>query len=185
MDDITLLLADAAAGRRDSQEKLLDLVYGELHRLASVQMKHEFRKDHTLQPTALVNEAYVRLIGTHEASWQSRGHFYNAAAQTMRRILVDYARSRLASKRPNSGDKIDFSESISIFERPPEETLALNDALNRLEQLDARQCNVVVLRFFTGLSVEETAATLGISEKTVKRDWALARAWLQKELTAA
>jgi len=181
MADITRLLAEVSSGKPASQEELLQVVYRELHRLASRFMSHE-RPGHTLQTTALVNEAYIRLVGRRAISWQSRAHFYNAAARTMRRILVDHARKRSAGKRPGEL-RVDLEDVHAVTGAPPEEMLALHTALDGLAQLDARQAQVVELRYFAGLNVEETAHTMGISEKTVKRDWSLARAWLESQLS--
>ena len=181
MADITRLLAEVSSGKPASQEKLFNLVYRELHRLAAHFMTHE-RRGHTLQTTALVNEAYLRLVGNRAISWQSRAHFYNAAARTMRRILVDHARKRVASKRPGEL-RVDLKDVHAVAGAPPEEMLMLHKALDRLARLDARQAQVVELRYFAGLNVEETAQTMSISEKTVKRDWALARAWLESQLS--
>jgi RNA polymerase sigma-70 factor (ECF subfamily) len=181
MADITQLLAEVSSGKPASQEQLFQLVYQELHRLASNYMSHE-RRGHTLQTTALVNEAYLRIVGNRPISWQSRAHFYNAAARTMRRILVDHARKRVASKRPGEL-RVDLEDVNAVASAPPEELLAVHAALDRLAELDARQAQVVELRYFAGLNVEETAQTLGISEKTVKRDWALARAFLESQLS--
>lgn len=178
---ITLLLQRVGQGDRGSESALLELVYSELHRLASSYMRRE-RKDHTLQPSALVNEAYVKLIGTQDVPWQNRGHFYAAAARVMRNILIDYARTRSAERRGGAPVRAPLREDMLMVEEDPDRFLLLDAAMNRLEQLDARQAKVVELRFYGGLNVEETAAALDISEKTVKRDWAVARAWLEAEI---
>jgi RNA polymerase sigma factor (TIGR02999 family) len=179
--EITQLLEDVRLGKRDSQQKLLEAVYDELHRLASAYMRRE-RKDHTLQSSALVNEAYMRLLGDAKLSWESRGHFYVAAAQTMRRTLIDHARRRAAGKRLGMARPVALSDSLAIAQDAPEQMLDLDRALDRLAKMDARQSRIVELRFFAGLSVDETAEVLGISAKTVKRDWSSARAWLEGEL---
>ncbi len=183
---VTRLLTQVAAGQRGAEEQLVNVVYQELHRLARAYMRRE-RAGHTLQPSALVNEAYVRLIGERDVQWESRGHFYVTAARTMRRILIDHARSKQTAKR-DGGQPVTLNEALVALDPQHEraaEMLMLEDALSRLEQLDPRQCKIVELRFFGGLTVEETAQALDISPKTVKRDWAVARAWLQAELRGA
>lgn len=179
---ITMLLQKVGQGDKGSESQLLDLVYSELHRLASSYMRRE-RKDHTLQPSALVNEAYVKLIGAQEVSWQNRGHFYAAAARVMRNILIDYARTRSAERRGGAPQRSPLRDDMLMVEEDPDQFLLLDAAMNRLAKLDERQAKVVEMRFFGGLNVEETAAALSISEKTVKRDWAVARAWLEAELS--
>ncbi|MBS1830152.1 MAG: sigma-70 family RNA polymerase sigma factor [Acidobacteria bacterium] len=178
---ITLLLQKVGQGDKGSESALLELVYSELHRLASSYMRRE-RKDHTLQPSALVNEAYVKLIGAQDVPWQNRGHFYAAAARVMRNILIDYARTRAAERRGGAPVRAPLREDMLMVEEDPDRFLLLDAAMDRLEQLDPRQAKVVELRFYGGLNVEETAAALDISEKTVKRDWAVARAWLEAEI---
>lgn len=181
MAEITELLNAAAQGEKASKEALLEAVYAELHRLSAATLRRE-RSDHTLQPTALVNEAYMRLVGDKPLRFASRAHFFITAARTMRRILIDHARSHRASKRFGNLKRVDFdAQSIAVDEQA-EDLLLLDKALEGLAALDARQARVVELRFFSGLSVGETGAVLGISEKTVKRDWALARVWLEKEI---
>jgi len=182
--DITILLQRAGKGDKSSESELLQLVYSELHRLASAYMRRE-RKDHTLQPSALVNEAYVKLIGTKDIPWQNRSHFYSTAARVMRNILIDYARTRSAERRGGAPAKMELREDLLVVDEQPDRFLVLDEALNRLAAMDERQAQVVELRFFGGLSVEETAAVLSVSEKTVKRDWAVARAWLEAELSSA
>jgi len=182
MGDITNLLASTAGGERSAQEKLLSAVYGELHRIASFYMRREQRRDHTLQATALVNEAYLQLVGGRPGAWDNRGHFYSAAAQAMRQILVDHARTHRAAKRTGGLKRVDLDRALDEAGEAPSQILAIDSALQRLALLDARQARVVELRFFGGLTVEETARAEGISEKTVKRDWAMARAWLANEL---
>lgn len=164
----------------DARQRLMDAVYDELYRLASGYMRRE-RPGHTLQASALVNEAYMRLVGAREIGWESRGHFYVTAAQTMRRILIDHSRRRASEKRAGQWKRVSFDEGLPI-ENASEAMLDLDAALDRLAALDPRQARIVELRFFGGLTVEETADTLGISPKTVKRDWAVARAWLEGEL---
>ena len=177
------MLANARHGDRHAENELLELVYGELHRLASHYMWKE-RSGHTLQASALVNEAYLRLMGSVKDSdedWESRGQFYAAAAQTMRRILIDYARGKKTVKR-EGGIRVDLEESRIVSDEQGSELLIIDEALTRLAEWDPRQSRIVELRFFGGLTVEETAKTLGISPKTVKRDWSVARAWLEGEL---
>lgn len=164
----------------DARQRLMDAVYNELYRLASSYMRRE-RPGHTLQASALVNEAYVRLVGVREIGWESRGHFYVAAAQTMRRILIDHSRRRASEKRAGKWKRVSFDEGLPL-DHATEGMLDLDAALDRLASLDPRQARIVELRFFGGLTVEETAETLDISPKTVKRDWAVARAWLEGEL---
>jgi RNA polymerase sigma factor (TIGR02999 family) len=179
--EVTALLKEWAAGDRAALERLMPIVYGELHRLAAIQLRGE-RRNHTLQPTALVNEAYLRLIGQRSVSWANRAHFFAIAAQTMRRVLVDHARKRAAAKRNPGTVCLDLGASgTGAADRAPE-LLALDTALTDLEKLDPRQARVVELRFFAGLSVEETAEVVGISTATVKREWATARAFLQHEI---
>lgn len=182
--DITLLMAAARAGNRSSEQRLLELVYSELHRLAAGYLRAE-RKDHTLQPSALVNEVYLRLFGKGDLSWENRAHFYTTAARTMRRILIDYSRRRLAEKRPNSMQRAELGEGDLFTDSQVESMLIVDEALQRLRALDPRQAEVVELRFFGGLSVQETASVLNISEKTVKRDWSIARAWLEAEMAGS
>ena len=184
MSDITVLLGEIAGGRREKESELLERVYHELHRLAAHFMRHE-RVDHTLQPTALVNEAYLRLVGNKTLTWESRAHFFNAAAQTMRRILVDHARAAKSAKRPGSAQRVELREDVNATDHSPADMIALDTALERLAAMDPRQAKVVELRFFAGLGVEEVAKILDVSEKTVKRDWAVARAWLEAELRGA
>ena len=180
-NQITVLLEQWGRGDQQALEQLTPLVYSELHRLASQYLRRE-RLDHTLQSTALVNEAYLKLAGQHSMRWQNRAHFFGIAAQLIRRILVDYARSRYAEKRGSSAPKLSLEE---ITEAPPVRDLdliALDDALEDLAKIDARQSRVVELRFFAGLSVEETAEILQLSPATVKREWTAAKAWLFRQL---
>lgn len=182
--DITELLREVRAGNRDCQAKLMSLVYDELHRLAAAHMRRE-RPDHTLQASALVNEAYLRLLGPNAVDWQNRAHFFATAASTMRRILVDYARSRNARKRDGALKRVELLDNIPAFsDEYSGQMLALDAALEQLAEWDPRQSRVVELRFFGGLTVEEAAEVLGVSDKTVKRDWSMARAWLQNRISA-
>jgi RNA polymerase sigma factor (TIGR02999 family) len=179
--DITLLLAELRAGNRSAESRLLPLVYDELRRVARHYMRAE-RRDHTLQPTALVHEAYMRLAGQRDVDWQNRAHFFAVAAQLMRRILVDHARAHKAEKRGGTEPKIELGEGLALTEEKATELLAVDEALTRLAECDPRQARIVELRFFGGLSEEEAAEVLGVSARTVKRDWSVARAWLFKEI---
>ena len=180
--DITELLIQLRKGNPDAEAKLVPLVYKHLHRLAEHYMKHE-RPDHTLQPTALVNEAYVRLVAQRKGEWRDRAHFFGVAARLMRQILVDHARARHAGKRGGLAEKLPLDQAFEFSPQRSGELVKLDDALQSLEQLDPRQGRIVELRFFGGLSVEETAEVLGISPRAVKRDWSVARAWLHGALT--
>jgi len=179
--EITRLLAQMRAGDEQAQEELAPLVYDELRRLARGYMRWE-RSDHTLQPTALVNEAYLRLIEGAPVSWKDRTHFFAVASQLMRRILVDHARARNAEKRMGVGRKVSLDEALGFPEQKGVDLLALDEALERLEERDPRQARIVEMRFFGGLSEEEIASHLGISARTVRREWSVARAWLYKEI---
>lgn len=178
--DVTILLNAVSAGDENAPEKLLEAVYDDLRRLAAKYMYNE-RGDHTLQATALVHEAYIRLVDWKNVSWQNRAHFFAVATNVMRKILVDNARSKNAGKR--GGQKISLDEAVSFSAERELNLIALEEALQNLEKLDARQARIVELRFFGGLSIEETAYILGVSETTVKREWTFAKAWFQRELT--
>ncbi len=181
--ETTRLLTDVKRGNKDALGKLMPLVYNELRHLAGHYLRAE-RIGHTLQPTALVHEVYLRLVGQDRADWQNRAHFVGVAAQLMRRILVDYARRRLAGRRGGSAVKVDLDRSdIAADTQKLEEILAVNGALLRLTEMDPQQGRVVELRYFAGLTVEETAKALGVSTRTVNRDWAIAGAWLRCELS--
>jgi RNA polymerase sigma factor (TIGR02999 family) len=181
-EDVTRFLADLQSGRPEAASQLIPLVYEELHRLARHQMRNE-RSEHTLQATALVHEAYLRLVNQPERTWQNRAHFIGVATQVMRRILVDYARAHRTAKREGLLQRVPLDEPLLFTEQQSDEVVAVNEALERLAQIDARQSRVVELRFFGGLTVEETAEALGMSSKTVKRDWSVARAWLHREVS--
>jgi RNA polymerase sigma factor (TIGR02999 family) len=180
--DVTGLLRAWNSGHPEALDELMPLVYAELHRLARASLRRE-RPDHTLQATALVNEAYVRLVGQTRVRWQNRAQFFGTAAQFMRRILVDHARDRVSAKRGGRSLRIDLDEALISTRQRGIDLLALDAALERLEQLDARQSRLVVFRFFGGLTIEETAAVLDISPATAKREWVTARMWLRRELT--
>jgi RNA polymerase sigma-70 factor, ECF subfamily len=179
--EVTQLLVELRAGKRDAESKLIPMVYAELRRLAAHYLRGE-RADHTLQPTALVHEAYLRLTKLHKVDWQSRSHFFATAATVMRRILVDRARAKRAKKRQAFREAVSFEEMLVVSPARSTELIALDDALLKLAKLDARRSKIVELRFFGGLSEEETAVVLGISARTVKRDWRVAKAWLYNEV---
>ena len=178
---VTRLLAGWTDGDEAALQELLPIVHGELRRLARRQMVGE-RPGHVLQPTALVNEAYVRLVDLKQMRWQNRAHFFAMAARLMRRILVDFARSRDYQKRGGGLQQVSFAESLAVSNEQPLDLVALDEALAVLATVDARKSRVVELRFFGGLSVEETAEILKISCETVKRDWKFAKKWLLREL---
>jgi RNA polymerase sigma-70 factor, ECF subfamily len=174
-------LADWKAGNRELEPRLFSLLYDELHRLAAHYLRLE-RPDHTLQATALVHEAFIRLIG-QGSDWQDRSHFFAAAAQSMRRILVDYARAHHARKRGGDHQKVALEEPLLVSHEQSGMMMALDEALDRLSRLDTRQSKIVELRYFGGFTTAEIALLLGISEKTVERDWEVARAWLHSEIS--
>jgi RNA polymerase sigma factor (TIGR02999 family) len=176
-----MLLSKLTRGNKDAGEKLMPLVYDELRRLARRYMRKE-RQDHTLQATALVHEAYLKLVRQRAVDWQSRSHFFGIAAQLMRRILVDHARNHLREKRGGIKEILPLDEALVFSPERSEELMKLDEALDRLSKLDARQSRIVELRYFGGMSVEETSEVLGVSPKTVKRDWSVAKAWLHGEL---
>ena len=180
LGDVTVLLKALRAGDADAAEKLLPLVYTELHRLAKSYMRRE-RPDHTLQPTALINEAYLRLA-KENVDWQSREHFIGLAAHVMRHVLVDYARAHRAEMRGGNQQRVEMRDDLAIAPERLEEVLQIDEALGRLGKKNARQARVVELRYFGGLSVEQIGDLLGIAPRSVKRDWALARIWLLREL---
>lgn len=180
--EVTGLLRAWSQGDEQALERLTPLVYDELRRIAGRYMARE-RPDHTLQATALVNEAYLRLVDAKGVSWQDRAHFFAISARTMRHILVDFARSRRYQKRGGGAEPVSLEESLVIQGQPGADLVALDDALNALAEMDARSSRVVELRFFGGLTVEETAEVLKVSPETVMRDWKLAKAWLLRELS--
>jgi RNA polymerase sigma factor (TIGR02999 family) len=181
-NDITRLLVDWSQGDSEALEKLTPLVYKELRRLAQRYRNRE-RQDHTLQATDIVHEAYLRLVDADGIAWQSRAHFYAMSARIMRRILVDYARSRGYIKRGGEARRVAFDELKNVSLEPGSDLVGLDDALRTLADVDQRKADVIELRFFGGLSVEETAAVLKVSADTVKRDWRLAKSWLLRELS--
>jgi RNA polymerase sigma factor (TIGR02999 family) len=178
--DITVLLNAVSRGDEKAPGELLELVYDDLRRLAAKYMQNE-RRDHTLQATALVHEAFIRLLDWKNVSWENRAQFFAVAAQVMRKVLVDHARHKNAQKR-DFGQKITLDKAISFPTEKEIDLLALEEVLASLEKIDARQAKIVELRFFGGLSIEETAYVLKISETTVKREWTFAKAWFQREL---
>ena len=181
-EGITQLLIDWGKGDQAALERLMPLVYSELRHLASNYLRRE-RAEHTLQPTALVNEAYLKLVDQRNARWQNRAHFFGIAAQLMRRILVDHARQRQAVKRGGvDQQRLSITSAEAFVKQPEVDLLALNEALDELAQMDPQHSRIVELKFFGGLSIEETAEVLGISHATVERDWKLARAWLRRQL---
>lgn len=180
-DEITALLVDWSKGDQSALGKLLPLVERELHRLAHSYMRRE-NPDHTLQTTALINETYLRLIDQKKVQWQNRAHFFGIAAQIMRRILLNYARDQNRQKRGGRAIHVSLSQAMIMPAEKDRELIALNDALIRLEELDARKSKVVELRYFGGLSVEETAEVLNVAPITVMRDWQFAKAWLAREM---
>jgi len=179
--DVTQLLVELKRGNRQAEERLIPLVYSELRRIAAIYLRRE-AANHSFQPTALVHEAYLRLTRIQEIDWQSRSHFFAVSATLMRRILVDHARANLAGKRGQGWDPVSLNDAIVPAPGRAPEILALDLALLELAKLDERQCKIVEMRFFAGMSEEETANVLGISARTVKRDWRIAKAWLYKEL---
>jgi RNA polymerase sigma factor (TIGR02999 family) len=179
--EITRLLAEWSNGDRGALEKLTPLVYDELRRLAARYLRQE-RSGHTLQSTALVHEAYMKLVGQNNVRWQNRAHFFGIAAQMIRRILVDYARARKADKRGSGAEKLSLDEAIALPGGQDLDLVALDDALEGLAKIDARQSRLVELRFFAGLTIEETAEVMQMSLATAKRDWVAAKAWLSREV---
>jgi len=180
--DVTALLAKWSGGDNAALEELMPLVYGELKRLAGSYLRRE-RPDHTLQSAALVNEAFLRLVDQSKVRWQNKSHFFGIAAQMMRRILVDHARGHKAAKRGAGAELLELNEAVAQAQKQSIDLLGLDEALDTLETMDPQQSRIIELRFFGGLSIEETAQVLGISPATVKRDFAAARAWLYRAVT--
>ena len=181
---VSELLANWNKGYADAREALMPLVYDELRKLAASHLRRE-RSDHTLQPTALVHEVYLRLAEQKNVRWQDKSHFFGVTAQLMRRILVDHARSHMADKRGSGLPKVSLNEAIAMSRERPAELLALDESLTQLGSTDPQQGRIVELRVFAGLTIEQTAEVLGISPATVKRDWSLAKAWLLREIDKA
>jgi RNA polymerase sigma-70 factor (ECF subfamily) len=182
--DVTQLLLDWSKGNRGASDKLMPLVYDELRRVAQNYLSRE-RPDHTLQATALVHEAYLKLVNQTSVDWRDRAHFFGLASQMMRHILVDHARRHQAAKRGGFAQRLTIVEAVSFPEQKDFDLVALDEALTRLAELDPQQSRIVEMRFFGGLTVEETAMALGLSVSTLNREWRLAKAWLLRELTDA
>jgi RNA polymerase sigma-70 factor (ECF subfamily) len=183
--DVTLLLARLQEGDQEAANQLVPLIYGELRRMAGALLRKE-RSGHTLQATALVHEAYLRIAGGEPAQWENRAHFFAIAAHTMRRVLLDYARRRRTGKRGGPGaQKVDIDAELLIAEDALEQVIAIDEVLERLAQIDPRQARLIELRFFAGLNVEEAAGVMGVSAITIKREWRSAKAWLHRELSSA
>ena len=180
-EQTTELLEAAPADATGVAQRLLPLVYGELHELAERFLRREPR-DHTLQPTALVHEAFVRLVDQRRVSWQGRTHFLAIGAQAMRRILVDHARARQAAKRGGGRERIDLQDHLKVSASRTEDLLAVDEALHKLAKIDARQAAIVEMRFFAGMTIAEVAEQLGVSRRTVEAEWTMIRAWLRREL---
>jgi len=181
-NDVTQLLVAWGNGDQTARDQLMPLVYAELHRLAHRHIKKE-RPGHTLQTSALVNEAFLRLVDQRGMHWQSRAHFFGIAAQMMRRILVDYARKRRFAKRGGNQLQVSLNEELLAAKQRSADVVLLDDALTQLAEVDDRKSKVVELKFFGGLSIEETAEALGVSPGTVMRDWTLAKAWLRRAMS--
>ena len=182
VENITDLLVSYGRGDKESLDKLMPVVYDELRRQAARYLRRE-QPGHTLQTTALIHEAYVRLVDQRNVQWQNRAHFFGIAAQMMRRILVDHARTKKRAKRGGSDIKVSLDDATVAVKGQDLDVVAVDEALTRLAKIDEQQSRVVELRFFSGLTVEETAEVMGISPATVKRDWSLAKAWLHRELS--
>lgn len=180
--DVTRLLHELSGGDESAMARLVPLIYDELRAIAAREMRRE-RGEHTLQPTALVHEVFLRLVDKPDLSWESRAHFLNIAAQSMRRILVEHARHRKRQKRGGGAERITLDEQLHAPGAGAPDLTDIDEALERLSSLDPRKGRVVELRFFAGLSVEETGRVLGISNATVKREWQFAKAWIQRELS--
>jgi len=179
--DVTSLLKKLAEGNQEAAHELVPVIYRELHRLAAGHLRRE-RRDHTLQPTALVNEAYLKLVAQRNADWRNRAHFFAVASHLMRRILVDYARRQLRAKRGGGQSDVSLEHVVLFSPERSGQMLSLDECLAKLEELDARQSRIVELRYFGGLTVDEAAKVLGISPTTVRREWASAKAYLYGEL---
>ncbi len=181
-DQITAMLLAWNRGDEQARDQLMPVIYDELRRMARGHLRRE-RPGHTLQPTALVNEAYLRLVDQSQVNWQNRAHFFGAAARLMRQILVNHAEARQAAKRGGEAERVSLADAELPAAEQEDDLIALDQALRRLEQLDPRQTRIVEMRYFSGLSIEEIAEALGVSPATVKREWSAARAWLRRELS--
>lgn len=182
-ENVTQLLLGWGQGDKEALDRLVPLVYDELRRQAARYLRHE-RVGHTLQTSALINEAYLRLVDQKNVHWQNRAHFFGMAAQLMRRILVDHARNKKRAKRGGSDVRVSLGEATATTPAKDLDVVALDEALDRLAEIDEQQGKIVELRFFSGLTVEETAEVLAISPATVKRDWSIAKAWLHREISS-
>lgn len=181
--EVTSLLVRVRQGDRQAEAELIPLIYNELRRLASHYLNRE-RGDHTLEPTALVHEAFLRITGDDQPAWQNRSHFYGVAARLMRQVLVDHARRHQSVKRGGSYERADFEEAVRVYSSDKSaKLLELDEALDHLARQDERQSRIVELKYFAGLEIDEIADALEVSPRTVKRDWTMARAWLHRELT--
>jgi RNA polymerase sigma factor (TIGR02999 family) len=180
--NVTRMLQELQGGNQDVVSELVPLLYDELRRLAGCYLQRE-RRDHTLQATALVNEVYLRLVDQRNVQWKNRAHFFGIAAQQIRRILVDFARSHQSAKRGSGAPKVSLENALVVANENTEQLLAVDETLSRLAAIDAQQARIVELCVFTGLTVEEIAEVLNISAATVKRDWAMAKAWLTREMS--
>lgn len=180
--DVAKLLEGISDGRHAAADQLMPLVYDRLRLLAQKLLRHESAA-HTLQPTALVNEAYMRMVGQNQVDWQGKTHFFAIGAKMMRRILVDHARRKMSKKRGGGMHRIALADDLCVSNRNDEDVLAIEEALEKLAQLDPRQAQIVELRFYGGLTVEEVAEVLGVSKRTVEADWTMLRAWLRRELS--
>jgi len=181
---VTQVLREIEEGDRSANQKLFSLLYEEFHKLAARYLRRE-RADHTLQPTALVHEAFMKLVNQNQVRWQGKTHFFAVGAQAMRRILVDHARQKQREKRGGGRQFITLDKQVAISPERDADLLALDEALDKLAQVDPRQASIVELRFFGGLSVAEVAEVLGVSKRTVEGDWTMVRAWLRRELSKA
>lgn len=180
--ELTQLLIRWKNGDQDALDKLMPLVYDDLHQMARRHMLHQ-SPGHTLQTTALIHEAFIKLFGQSEKHYENRSHFFAVAAQAMRHILINYARSKQTDKRGGKGQQVSLEDAMMVTDEPTAELIALDDALKELEKLDPRKCRVVELKYFGGLSLEETAEVLKVSSATVSRDWEMAKNWLHRELS--
>ncbi|QQS35956.1 MAG: sigma-70 family RNA polymerase sigma factor [Ignavibacteriales bacterium] len=179
--NITLLLQECVEGKKGAVDELLPHVYNELRKLSSKYLRDEYR-NHTLQTTELVHEAYIKLVGDQNIAWQSRAHFFGIAANSMRHILVDHARKRNSQKRGEGKENLSLEDVFHLSDKSDEQLIALDEALKKLEQVEERSCKIVELRYFSGLTIEEAAEVLDISPATAKRDWTFAKAWLYREI---
>lgn len=181
MNDVTQILSAIQQGDAKAADELFPLVYDELRRLANYKMSHE-ASGHTLQPTALVHEAWIRLVAVNQQTWQNRAHFFAAAAEAMRRILVEYARRKRSLKRGGGAEREELHESVLVLSAPPDELLEVHEALDKLTREDPTAAELVKFRYFVGMTMEEAASALGLAPRTAERLWTYARAWLRREI---